>query len=380
MPPEDGARTLRVKPKRASPVLRRGLFVGSATGGAASLQPAAAPPVLEVGLSRLDAAQPGALQEQWHEVALVSFLHPKLRRRVILVSQNDVSSRIWAERQLARVVEAEHTLLENIFPHHVIEHITATIATNLDESGTPFEEQQQQDGASDAGAAGDMAQVTRDQDVRGSSAMDTAWLPAIRGDTFRHLSTSHTAITILFCDIQGFTPMCSQMRAVVVMSFLNDLFTRLDGLLDEYGVYKVETIGDCYVAAGGLMRVDEATGAVTVRSDDVDPLHAYRTVQFAKALLRAASHVSLPTGDPVRLRVGIHSGPAMSGVVGTRMPRFCLFGDTMNVASRMESMGEAGAIHVSQATRELLPCEAWESRGGMEVKGKGVMETYLLRV
>ncbi|PNH00294.1 hypothetical protein TSOC_013893, partial [Tetrabaena socialis] len=238
MPPEDGARTLRVKPKRASPVLRRGLFVGSATGGAASLQPAAAPPVLEVGLSRLDAAQPGALQEQWHEVALVSFLHPKLRRRVILVSQNDVSSRIWAERQLARVVEAEHTLLENIFPHHVIEHITATIATNLDESGTPFEEQQQQDGASDAGAAGDMAQVTRDQDVRGSSAMDTAWLPAIRGDTFRHLSTSHTAITILFCDIQGFTPMCSQMRAVVVMSFLNDLFTRLDGLLDEYGVYK----------------------------------------------------------------------------------------------------------------------------------------------
>ena len=62
----------------------------------------------------------------------------------------------------------------------------------------------------------------------------------------------------------------------------NDLFTRLDALLDAFGVYKVETIGDCYMVAGGLMKVDEETGAVTVRSDDVDPLHAYRTVQFAK--------------------------------------------------------------------------------------------------
>ncbi|PNH07554.1 Guanylate cyclase soluble subunit beta-2 [Tetrabaena socialis] len=164
------------------------------------------------------------------------------------------------------------------------------------------------------------------------------------------------------------------------MSFLNDLFTRLDGLLDTYGIYKVETIGDCYVAAGGLMRVDEDTGSVTVRSDDVDPQHANSTVQFAKALLHAASNVSLPTtGQPVKLRVGIHSGAAMSGVVGTRMPRFCLFGDTMNVASRMESTGEAGAVHVSQATRDLVPHEAWECRGGMEVKGKGFMETYLLR-
>ncbi|EFJ49535.1 guanylyl and adenylyl cyclase family member, partial [Volvox carteri f. nagariensis] len=153
----------------------------------------------------------------------------------------------------------------------------------------------------------------------------------------------------------GFTTMCNSVKPATVMSFLNDLYTRLDAMLDAFGVYKVETIGDCYVAAGGLMKVDEETGAVTVRSDD--------------ALLHAASAVRLPTsGEPVRLRVGIHSGPAMSGVVGTRMPRFCLFGDTINTASRMESTGVPGAIHVSKATRDLVPDEPWEPTGGVQVR------------
>ncbi|PNH06636.1 Soluble guanylate cyclase 88E [Tetrabaena socialis] len=370
MPSVGGESSLRIAPKSKSLDLHSRLFATGAAASAAGKMPSAGRPVLQMASASEEVQKHETLVERWHEVALVRFDHPQLQRRVILVTQSDVSPRIWAERQLARVVEAEHTLLENIFPHHVIEHIAATAAIDLDERGTPQLQQQQQNGAV-TGAA------HREAD---DGVPDNAWLPAIRGETFLHLATSHTAITILFCDIQGFTPLCSQMQPVVVMSFLNDLFTRLDGLLDEYGVYKVETIGDCYVVAGGLMREDEETGAVTVRSDDVDPQHAYRTIQFAKALLRAASRVSLPTtGLPVQMRVGIHSGAAMSGVVGTRMPRFCLFGDTMNVASRMESTGEAGAIHVSQATRDLVPHEAWECRGGMEVKGKGVMETYLLR-
>ncbi|KAG2501537.1 hypothetical protein HYH03_000044 [Edaphochlamys debaryana] len=312
----------------------------------------------------------------WHEVTLSMFNHPSLSRPAILLVQTDVTSRIYAERQLARVMEAEHELLENIFPAHVIEHM-AVAAARAAEKAVEAEA-----GASTLAACLPHAKITAGQ-LPDLAALPAPHLPVglqIRGDTFLHLATSHSAITITFCDIQGFTAMCGVVKPVTVMAFLNDLYTRLDAQLDAFGVYKVETIGDCYMVAGGLMRVDEETGAKTVRSDDVDPDHASRTVQFAKALLKTAAEVRLPTtGEPVRLRVGIHSGPAMSGVVGTRMPRFCLFGDTINTASRMESTGAAGAIHVSQATRDLVPSEAWEPTGGVEAKGKGLMQTYLLK-
>ncbi|GLC70669.1 hypothetical protein PLESTF_001020000 [Pleodorina starrii] len=321
---------------------------------------------------------------RWFEVVMSGVPHPATGEILLMVVQHDISSRVWAEKQLARVMEAEHLLLESIFPQHVLEHIAVMAAT----SALPGEDSPPSAGALPSplppqppALSADPAACPYRTGTRLHPRAANVGNPAvpITGDTFLHLATSHSALTVLFCDIQGFTTMCNSVRPAIVMAFLNDLYTRLDAMLDVYGVYKVETIGDCYVAAGGLMKVDEETGAVTVRSDDVDPQHAHRTVQFAKALLRAASAVRLPTsGEPVRLRVGIHSGPAMSGVVGTRMPRFCLFGDTINTASRMESTGRPGAIHVSAATRDLVPEEAWEPTGGVEAKGKGRMLTYLL--
>ncbi|EFJ48065.1 guanylyl and adenylyl cyclase family member [Volvox carteri f. nagariensis] len=149
--------------------------------------------------------------------------------------------------------------------------------------------------------------------------------------------------------------MCKQVEPRAVMSMLNDLYSRYDRMLDQYGVFKVETIGDCYFVAGGLMHEDE-DGMVA-------------------AMLEAAKQVALPTnGEPVQIRIGIATGPVVSGVVGQRMPRFCLFGDTVNTASRMESTGVPGAIHVSQSTYELLKDEAWLPTGGIEVKGKGLMQ------
>eukprot|EP00879_Flechtneria_rotunda_P027012 GHRR01028869.1.p1 GENE.GHRR01028869.1~~GHRR01028869.1.p1 ORF type:complete len:246 (+),score=66.43 GHRR01028869.1:42-740(+) len=170
--------------------------------------------------------------------------------------------------------------------------------------------------------------------------------------------------------------MSKEVEPAVVMNFLNDLYISFDELIEEHGVYKVETIGDCYMVAGGLIFTD-AQGFKTVLQSQVDPLHAQRTLTYAVAMLNAASKVVMPdTGLPVKLRLGIHSGPVVSGVVGTRMPRFCLFGDSVNTASRMESNAPPGRIHVSADTHSLIGGNFWQASGGVQVKGKGIMETY----
>ncbi|GIL63841.1 hypothetical protein Vafri_17834 [Volvox africanus] len=279
----------------------------------------------------------------YHEVTATPFLDPVSKSQVVMVVQTDVTARVQLERRLADVMEAEHKLLENIFPRHVLEHIAHSAAVNQ-ERASQF-------------------------NLRMLSAMPDLTKTA----------TDHEQVTILFADIVGFTSMCKEVPSKAVMRFLNDLYTRFDTLLDIYGVYKVETIGDCYMVAGGLISKD-ADGFSAVRKDSCDNLQAWRVLSFAKAMLRDAQKVLLPTThEPVKLRVGIHTGPVVSGVVGTRMPRFCLFGDTINTASRMESTCPYGRIQVSAATHALVPDEDWEPTGGVQVKGKGIMETYLLK-
>lgn len=117
-----------------------------------------------------------------------------------------------------------------------------------------------------------------------------------------------------------------------VMLLLHQLFSRYDGLCRLHDVYKVETIGDCWMGATGLL------------TDD--PQHAVRMVTFARDILTAAATVDSPLGGSVRIRVGVHSGRVMSGIIGSIRARYCLFGDTVNTASRMESTGLAGCIQV----------------------------------
>ncbi|GIL67697.1 hypothetical protein Vafri_21023, partial [Volvox africanus] len=283
---------------------------------------------------------------RWHEVHVKPVDDPISGERVIMVIQTDVSNQVHAEEVLTRVLEAEQRLLADIFPRHVVRHMTA--ARN----------------------------ATAERQRKGLQLLRHIQDPAA-------LATSHECITVLFADIKGFTEMCKEVAPATVMTFLNDLYTRLDSLTDVYGVYKVETIGDCYMVAGGLMARDEDGYGQAVRTqEDADPLHATRVVAFARAMLGEAARVRLPnTGRKVQMRIGIHSGPATSGVVGQKMPRFCLFGDTVNTASRMESTGRPGCIHASASTRALLKAGeeeiGWVATGGVEVKGKGRMETYL---
>ncbi|GBF95128.1 hypothetical protein Rsub_07712 [Raphidocelis subcapitata] len=274
--------------------------------------------------------------ECYHEVQASRFQDPVSGEEVTLLVQTDVSGRAAAELQLRRVLDAEHALLEEILPRQVLEAMTVSALR-------------------EAAAAG------------GTPA------PLLGPGDALKLALHHEQVSILFADIVGFTAMAKAQPPAAVMALLNELFTRFDLLLERHSVYKVETIGDCYMVAGGL-------GFRSVLQSQVDPLHAQRTLGFAKAMLEAASEVTMPGTTPpakVVLRVGIHSGPAMSGVVGVRMPRFCLFGDTVNTASRMESTGPPGRIHVSAHTRALIGGEQWVPTGGVAVKGKGVMQTFI---
>ncbi|GIL77900.1 hypothetical protein Vretifemale_7367, partial [Volvox reticuliferus] len=273
---------------------------------------------------------------------------PGNRTLTLTVTQIDVTEQVEAQAGLAKLLEQEHKVLESIFPRHVIEYMT------LQEGTKPNPV------ASARGAGG------------------SSFLSLVPGNVERmaSLATWHPGVTILFADCVGFTSMCHAATPLTVMGFLNQLYLRFDHMIDIYKVYKVETIGDCYMVAGGLVAYDD-DGYKSVISGTEDPLHAVRVMEFAKAMLRASREVRMPhTGEPVQMRIGLHSGPVTSGVVGDRMPRFCVFGDTVNVASRMESTCRPGCIHVSAATQARLPKEAWRDLGMTVVKGKGEMRTF----
>ncbi|XP_077998741.1 guanylate cyclase soluble subunit beta-2-like, partial [Glandiceps talaboti] len=174
-------------------------------------------------------------------------------------------------------------------------------------------------------------------------------------------------VTILFSDIVTFTNICGQCKPIDVVHLLNNMYRRFDLLTNIHDVYKVETIGDAYMVVGGL----------PVRTHT----HAERIANFSIGMVAAAAEVKSPIdGSPIKIRVGMHSGPVVAGVVGLKMPRYCLFGDTVNTASRMESHGVPEKIHISPSTYEKLKDKSFllERRGEMEIKGKGKMTTYFI--
>ena len=179
------------------------------------------------------------------------------------------------------------------------------------------------------------------------------------------IADSYESATVLFADVVGFTPMSAGMVADDLVALLDEIFSSLDAIVDELGLEKIKTIGDEYMVASGVPNP---------RAD-----HAYAMAEFALTT-RDLLEQRLFGGRRIELRIGVHSGPVVAGIIGDSKFSYDLWGDTVNTASRLESHGVPGEIHISTTTRDLISDRfECERRGMVDLKGKGETETWFLR-
>ncbi|WP_394847683.1 adenylate/guanylate cyclase domain-containing protein [Pendulispora brunnea] len=182
----------------------------------------------------------------------------------------------------------------------------------------------------------------------------------------RTIADGFPQVTVLFSDIVGFTKMSERLSPAEVVRRLNAIFSTFDDLADRLGLEKIKTIGDAYMVAGGL----------PTSKDD----HAHAASEMALEMCRYMEEFSRELGEPIQVRIGMHTGPVVAGVIGKKKFIYDVWGDTVNTASRMESHGVEGAIQVTEATYERIKDHyELEERGQIDVKGKGPMRTYWLR-
>ena len=179
------------------------------------------------------------------------------------------------------------------------------------------------------------------------------------------IADSFADVTVLFGDLVGFTALSARMSADEIVDMLNGLFSRFDRVANELGIEKIKTIGDCYMAVCGLPR----------RWSD----HAERMARMALRMLEETREYGRERGLDLQMRIGLNSGPVVAGVIGTSKFIYDLWGDTVNLASRMESTGVPGEIQVTRSVYERLKDSfQFQDRGLIQVKGKGAIETWLL--
>lgn len=194
-------------------------------------------------------------------------------------------------------------------------------------------------------------------------------LPVLIADRLKKgestIAESFPEVTVLFADIVGFTRLSSQLGPRQLVSMLNDVFGRFDEITADLKLEKIKTIGDCYMVVGGV--------------PDRSPIHCQQVANFALQALKRIQDYSQETGQQLSIRIGIHTGTVVAGIVGKQKYSYDLWGDVVNIASRMESAGMPNMIHVTEAVKIRLADDyEFESRGSVEIKGKGPMNTYFL--
>ena len=209
------------------------------------------------------------------------------------------------------------------------------------------------------------------QQVAVSDALVDVMLPKsvsarLKSGAERQIADRVECATVMFADLSGFTQAAGAVSAETLVGYLDELFTGFDGLCEHHGVDKIKTMGDGYMAVGGLTG-DAAAGAVAAGRLAFDMLAFMRDQR--------------PLGDTVlRLRIGLHSGPVIAGVIGDMRVSYDIWGGTVNVAQRMEAHGETDRIQVSSAFVDLAGgAFSYEPRGSLPIKGAGAMETWFLR-
>ena len=238
--------------------------------------------------------------------------------------------------------------------------------------------------------------------------------------SIRSISQSHEAVSILYADLVGFTSFSARVDPYKVMVFLNELFETFDGLCDRHNAYKLETIGDCYVCTVGVVTGEQVgnqldmslLSSISIAEGDenlgisqgkaegsrkkwmkhgceennsvarlASASNSADLVNFAKAMLMGSRKVLKPElNTPATVRIGIHSGQCISGIVGTKNMKFCCFGETVEIAALMEKLGTPDCIHASEDVQVSVPEEPWERCKILNQRGGQTLQTYVLRV